>query len=171
MQRSSVLGVSVKALIIAIVFIVVGASAFMLLDHKHTDTVKAQNTLLSSYCVGQSYTTGSSGHCVDDIQTLVNYMEHSGLTECPFDGGATLTVNSSYDGDTTTQVKSVQGWSECYAKQEGFTSNVKQTGTVDKVTWGLLCTYGYTDPLHTTASGASEAIAAGKDAGCGELHA
>ena len=97
-------------------------------------------------------------------------MEHSGLTQCPFTGGAELTVNATYDADTAAQVKSVQQWASCYAKQEGFTSNVGQTGTVDRNTWGELCTYGYTDPLHSSATGASATIAAGKDAGCAELQ-
>lgn len=171
MERTSIFGTPVKTLIIAGIIVIIGVGAFLLLDHKHTDKVRAQNTLLSNYCVGQTYTAGGSGHCVDDVQTLVNYMEHSGLTECPFTDGATIAVSGSYDTGTETQVKSIQGWSECYAKQEGFTSNVKQTGTVGKATWGLLCTYGYTDPLRTTAAGASGAIAAGKDAGCDELHA
>jgi len=171
MQRPlNKLGLSVKAFAIVAALVIVGVGAFLLLDHKHTEKVKANNTILSNYCVGQTLSVGSSGHCVDDVQTLVNYMEHSGLTECTFDNGATIAVDGTFASSTATQVKSAQEWSECYAKQEGFTSNVKTTDNVDKSTWGLLCTYGYSDPLHTTAAGAATAIAAGKDAGCGELH-
>jgi hypothetical protein len=171
MEHTSSLSTPVKALIAIVILIIVGAGAFLLFKHKPTDTVNTQNTSLSNYCVGHTYATGSSGHCVSDIQTLVNYMEHSGLTECPFDGGAELAVTGTFDSTTAAQVKSIQGWSGCYAKQEGFTSNVTETSQVDKSTWGLLCTYGYTDPSHTAATGASGAIAAGKDAGCGKLQA
>ena len=117
-------------------------------------------------CVTEQFSAGKTGHCVSDIQTLVNYMEHSGLTECPFTNGSSHVVNGSYDSSTSRQVRSVQQWSDCYAKQEGFTSDVSQTGTVDKATWGELCTYGYTDPMHTSTKGASTVEAAGKDAGC-----
>ena len=97
-------------------------------------------------------------------------MEHSGLTECPFPGGATLPVNGVYDTATARQVLAVQHWASCYAIQEGFTSNIKQTGNVDKTTWSELCTYGYTDPQHSHASGAAATIAAGTDAGCAQLQ-
>lgn len=161
----------IPIVITVVVAIVIAIGVFLFLNQNHTTTKSGgQSTAISSACVGQGFATGSSGHCVRDIQTLVNYMEHSGLTECPFSSGATLTVSSTYDSATATQVKSVQQWSSCYAKQEGFTSNVQQTGKVDKTTWGELCTYAYTDPLHTSATGATSSIAAGKDAGCAQLQ-
>jgi hypothetical protein len=152
----------------ALLLIAVIVFGFLKYTHHAAKSAKIRADL-SGQCAGQSFASGSTGTCVTDIQTLVNYMEHSGLTECPFTGGALLDVNGTYDTATTTQIRSVQEWSNCYAKQEGFTSNVKITGTVDKATWGELCTYGYTDPLHTSATSATNTIATGKDAGCAEL--
>jgi len=171
MERSNGLTTTMKALIISAIIVVIGAGAFFIFNHHKATTDNTGSVASGNYCAGRTFTSGSSGNCISDIQTLVNYMEHSGLTECPFTGGATLTVSGTFDSATATQVKSIQGWSECYARQEGFTSNVKQTSQVDMPTWGLLCTYSYTDPLHTAATGASEAITAGKDAGCAQLQA
>jgi peptidoglycan hydrolase-like protein with peptidoglycan-binding domain len=166
-QRS---GGYIQIVLVALAVIVIGVVVLVFLNRNHGTTKPiASASTLSSHCVGQTFTPGSSGHCVSDIQTLLNYVEHSGLTECPFTGGATLTVSGTYDTATASQVRSVQGWSDCYAKQEGFTSNVKVTGNVDTATWGELCAYGYIDPLHTSASGASAAIASGKDADCAAL--
>jgi len=157
----------IQIVLIVLVAVVVGVVIFVFLSRNHsTNTPSSYVSTPSSECVGQTFTSGSNGHCVSDIQTLVNYMEHSGLTECPFTGGATLAISGTYDTATSSQVRSVQEWSDCYAKQEGFTSNVVATGNIDKATWGELCAYSYTDPLHTSASDASAAIAAGKDAGC-----
>jgi hypothetical protein len=160
----------IQIVLIVLAVVVVGVIILVFLSRNH-GTAKPSSSVaaLNGKCVGQTFTIGSNGHCVSDIQTLTNYMEHSGLTECPFTGGALLTVSGAYDTATSSQVRSVQTWSSCYAKQEGFTSNVVATGSVDKATWGELCAYGYTDPLHTSASGASAAIAAGKDAGCAAL--
>ena len=149
------------------VVIVAAASSFFYLNRNHK--VAKSVAKLNGYCVGESLNSTSSGHCVSDAQTIINYMEHSGLTQCEFVGGAELTVSGTYDSATSTQVKSVQDWANCYARQEGFTSIVKETGDVDRPTWGELCTYGYTDPLHSSASGATGTIAAGKDAGCAQL--
>ena len=156
-------------LIAAVVIIV--AVAFVLLNRNHKAGAPGGQTAdLSGYCVGQTFDTGSSGTCVSDIQTMVNYMEHSGLTQCPFEGGTKLLVSSVYDASTAAQVKSVQGWAGCYARQEGFTTDVQQTGVVDVTTWGELCTYGYTNPKRNGATGASTSITAGEDAGCAQLR-
>jgi hypothetical protein len=161
----------IPIIIAAVLVVVIVIGVFLFLNRNHSATKSSsQSAVTRNACVGQDFADGSSGHCVRDVQTLVNYMEHSGLTECPFSGGATLTVSGTYDSATATQVKSVQQWSSCYAKQEGFNSNVQQTGEVDKTTWGELCTYAYTDPLHTSANGAASSIAAGKDAGCAQLQ-
>jgi hypothetical protein len=162
----------VQILFIGIVVVVLIGLIALLVSHDRSTSATNQtnsSASISSGCVSKQFSTGSTGHCVSDIQTLVNYTEHSGLTECPFSNGATLIVNGSYDSLTSTQVRSIQQWSDCYAEQEGFTSDVMQTGTVDKATWGELCTYGYTDPLHTSAKGATTVEAAGKDAGCQSL--
>jgi hypothetical protein len=149
------------------VLLIAAAISFFFLHRTH----KVQKSIakLNGYCVGTTLNSSSSGHCVSDAQTIINYMENSGLTQCEFVNSAKLTVDGTYDTATATQVKSIQTWANCYAAQEGFTSNVKETGSVDRPTWGELCTYGYTDPMHSAASGAGDAIAAGKDAGCTQL--
>lgn len=158
----------VLLLVVAAAIIIV---TFVLLNVHHRVAAPAKQTVsLSSYCVGQTVKTGDSGHCAADIQTMINYMEHSGLTQCPFEGGKQLPVTNEYDTATAAQVQSIQGWANCYAKQEGFTTNVRQTGSVDRTTWSELCTYGYTNPLRSGANGASDSIAAGKDAGCAPLQ-
>lgn len=156
-------------LLIAVVIILLIATLVLLYRNRDTNKMNTRIADLHSYCVGQTFSNGSSGHCVTDIQTIANYMEHSGLTQCPFVGGAQLTVNGTYDLNTVAQVHAVQEWASCYAKQEGFTSNVPQDGTVGKNTWSELCTYGYTDPLRSAATKAGATIAAGKDAGCEQL--
>ena len=169
-QRSRSGGYITVILTIVAVFIVLGLGLVYLDRHYYSKTTTADSAKdLSSYCVGKTFASGSSGSCVRDVQTLINYMENSGLTQCPFEGGAPLTVSGSFDAATAAQVKSVQGWAACYATQEGFTTNVQQTGTVEKTTWGELCTYGYTNPSRSGAIGAATSIAAGKDAGCAQL--
>jgi hypothetical protein len=160
---------SAKILITVILVMVVALVALFFMYHHTKAKTAARNANLATYCVGQSFASGSSGHCVSDIQTLVNYMEHSGLTECKFSDGTLLGVNGTFDSTTATQVKSVQAWADCYADQEGFRSNVKQTSSVNRVTWSELCTYGYSDPKQSSATGATNAIAAGQDAGCAQL--
>jgi len=160
--------VHVVALIAAV--IVVAVITLIVVNMRRNPATTNAPAVSLSGCVSKTFGSGSSGHCVGDIQTLVNYMENSGLTECPFTGGTQLALSSVYDNPTVLQVQSVQGWAGCYAKQEGFTSNVQQTGTVDKATWGELCTYGYINPSHNGAAGSAKSIAAGKDAGCAQLQ-
>ena len=157
-----------RIIMLIIAVLLLGLIAFTLLNRNHTAAKAATN--LTGYCVGSSLTTNSSGHCVSDIQTMINYMEHSGLTQCPFEHSAVLAINGTYDSTMAAQVTSIQHWATCYASQEGFTSNIKETGVVDRATWGELCAYGYTDPIRSSTVGATASIAAGKDAGCAQLH-
>lgn len=172
MQQARKTGGYIELILIVIAaFIVLGLGLIYLDRHYYSKTGAPSGAKdLSSYCVGKTFAAGSSGHCVSDIQTLINYMENSGLTQCPFQGSAPLTVSGTFDSATATQVKSVQGWAICYATQEGFMTNVIQNSTVDKITWGELCTYGYTNPSRSGATGAATSIAAGKDAGCAQLQ-
>lgn len=166
-QNSSSKKVALGAVIAVVLVVGIGALFF----HKHTVKKAAAHTAeMSHYCIGQQFAAGASGPCVSDVQMLVNYMEHSGLTECPFEGSATLTVSGVYDQATAAQVTSIQKWSDCYAQQEGFKSNVKQTGDIDQATWGELCTFGYTDPKQRADTNATASIAAGNNAGCAQLH-
>lgn len=122
-----------------------------------------------SGCVTQTQTIGSSGSCVADVQNMINYIETSGLNECPFVNGKTLTVTGTYDTKTSQQVKVVQTWTNCYNKQEGSNQTVAVTGNVDVSTWTMLCSYGYKFAKQSQSSTSpyrTAAINAGKAAGC-----
>jgi len=159
-----------STILIASTVVVIAIVVGFLLWHHQTHTSAARKAALSAYCVGQTFTTNDTGHCVSDIQTLVNYMEDSGLTECSFTDGAKLDITGTYDAATATQVQSIQNWAVCYAKQEGFASNVHPSSTVDRATWGELCTFSYIDPIRNSATDAGASIAAGSNAGCAQLN-
>jgi peptidoglycan hydrolase-like protein with peptidoglycan-binding domain len=120
-------------------------------------------------CTSKQFTLGSSGNCVDDIQTMVNFMETDGLTQCPFTGSSTLSVNGSYDTNTQSQVKVVQSWLNCYNQQEGEAGTSSVNGVVGTSTWSGLCTYAFQYPSQANQSTSPYlklSIAAGKNAGC-----
>lgn len=155
--------------------IIVAVAVTLLFHHKQTATQSPKQTAnLSNYCVGQTFAAGDSGHCVQDIQVLAGYIHaHMNLLpSCDYATSSTannIQTTGTYDSSDTGVVSNLQSWAQCYAKQEGFTTNVSTSGKVDKQTWGELCTYGYSDPIHSHVTGANDSIAAGKDAGCAEL--
>ena len=173
MRQRKISGGYAQLFILVAAVIAIAVVAFILFNmHRSSAKTGAQTQTadLSKYCVSRTFAVGSSGRCVGDIQALTNYMENSDLTQCPFLGAATLPISNTYDAPTGAQIRAVQQWAVCYARQEGFATNVGPTGTVDKATWGELCTYSYTNPSRNGASGASAAITAGKDAGCMQLN-
>jgi hypothetical protein len=76
----------IEALIVVIVIIAVGALLFA--THHSSNKV---TPLASSGCASEVFSVGSSGNCVQDIQTMVDYMETDDLTECPFPGKIVIT--------------------------------------------------------------------------------
>jgi hypothetical protein len=119
--------------------------------------------------VARQFAPGSSGACVSDIQTMVNFMETDGLTECPFTGAKTLAITGMYDTTTQYQVKTVQTWNNCYNKQEGSSSVIAANGIVGTSTWSELCTYAYQyqkQVAESTSPYLKASVAAGKNAGC-----
>jgi hypothetical protein len=123
----------------------------------------------STGCVATDYSLGSSGTCVSDIQTMVDFIETDNLPGCSFAGGSLLPISGSYDADTASQVKAVQSWANCYAKEEGGSSNITENGIVNANTWSELCSYGYHLPSQATNSSSSylkASLTAGKNAGC-----
>ncbi len=154
------------------VLMIIAATITLLLRHNHTISQSAkQSANLSSYCVGQTFAAGGTGHCVQDIQVLASYMQShmNELPSCKIEVSTTayaIKITGTYDYSDKGVVSMLQSWAQCYAKQEGFTTNVKTSGNVDKPTWGELCAYGYTDPTRSHVTGASDSIAAGKDASC-----
>ena len=120
-------------------------------------------------CTTEQLSEGSSGSCVSDIQTMVNYMETAGLNECAFPNAKLLTVNGTYDNATRQQVQSVQSWYQCYTSQEDSQTNVTASGTVDPATWHFFCSYAYQFPSQSSSNTSPfrlASIAAGKKAGC-----
>jgi hypothetical protein len=159
--------------ILAVVgLVVVGFVGYRLLTaNKGTsyDMSSSSSANAKSGCVAQSLQVGASGHCVSDVQNLVNLMETGGLIQCPFPRAARLTVNGAYDSATQTQVAAVQSWVNCYNKEEGNTATIPTDGKVDPATWSQMCVYGYRLPKQagqSTSPYYKDAQAAGQDAGC-----
>jgi hypothetical protein len=161
-QKSTVIAYSIFALVIILVVIAIFA-----FKHKTATTRTAGAT--TTGCRAQTFTTGSSGACVKDIQTMTNYMETAALTECPFTGGQTLPISGDYDSTTAAQVKVVQTWASCYYRQEGMSLAIASNGIVDNNTWTELCDFAYSSPKNSHASTSpytQASIAAGKNAHC-----
>lgn len=150
------------SLFVSIVILSLATGVHLLTHHPAPITNK-------SGCTSQEFSLGSSGNCVEDIQTMVDYMETAGLNECPFTDTAALPIKGTYNTYTAQQVSSVQTWVQCYSKQEGARSNVAVSGKVNEATWHLLCSYAYHFPSQSNSSTSpyfQKTIAAGKDAGC-----
>ena len=148
------------SLMLVVAFLAVGIGTL-----KH----RPSQALVASGCTARQFDVGSSGTCVNDIQTMINYMETSGLNECPFVGAQRLPINGTYDSATKVQVSTVQTWINCYSKQEGSQTSVSVTGKVDSATWHLFCSYAYQFPSQSNSSVSpfrQASIAAGKNAGC-----
>lgn len=175
MQAKRTTGGYIQIIYLAIVVIIVAATVSVVLIRHHDPTKQPAD--LSRYCVGRTFARGDSGGCVRDVQTLVQYV-YANFDELPtcksyIDGAVaySLKTTGTYNYADESVVQILQSWAQCYAHQEGFSTNVKMTGSVNMATWGELCTYGYTDPSHNGVSGAAASIAAGKDAGCAKLSA
>lgn len=146
--------------ILGLILLIIGT---LVISHNPSSSVS------QSGCIAKRFSVGSSGQCVKDIQTMVNYVETAGLNECPFVDAKTLPVSGNYDQATARQVTSVQNWQRCYSSQEGSQTNILATGTVNTRTWHLLCSYAYLFPSKSnshTSPYRQETIAAGKNAGC-----
>jgi hypothetical protein len=154
----------VEAITVVIVLIVVGV--ILLVSHHSTSPTK---TVAGTGCSSQQFSVGSSGACVQDIQTMVNFMETDDLTECPFIGGKSIPMNGTFDTDTEQQVTVVQTWENCYNKQEDLPATLTANGIVNAQTWTELCSYGYTFPKQSTTSPSpyfKSTLTAGQNAGC-----
>jgi hypothetical protein len=139
------------------------------LVHKRSTNLTPKTATSGIGCVAKQLAAGSTGNCVNDVQTMVNYIETAGLTECPFPGAQKLPVTGSYDAATQAQVKVAQAWINCYNKEEGITTAINADGNVGSSTWPELCTYAYKFPKlanQSTSPYFQQSLAAGKDAGC-----
>ena len=149
--------------------LVVGFIGYRLLSANKGSTSATTSSSAKTGCVAQTVKVSDSGHCVSDVQNLVNMMETSSLPNCPFPNVARLTVSGTYDSATQTQVSAAQTWVNCYNKEEGNSSTLPTDGTTDPATWSQLCVYGYRLPGQAGQSSSpyfSAAQASGKDAGC-----
>jgi hypothetical protein len=155
------------AVCIVVLVLIIGG---VLLLIRHNSKPNMTPVAQSNSCISRQLSIGSSGNCVRDVQTMVNFLETDGLTECAFIGAQQLSVSGTFDAATQQQIKTVQTWINCYNKQEGNPLNTPANGTVGTATWSGICTYAYLYPKQS-GQGPSPylkaSIAAGKDAGCG----
>jgi hypothetical protein len=154
-----------------VILVVLAIGVVYNIIHKKSASTSPKSSLSSKAtgCVSQQFNVGSSGHCVNDIQTMVNYIETAGLIQCPFPGAAQQPATGTYDATTQTQVKVVQSWFNCYNKEEGVTTMIDVDGMVGPSTWPELCMYGYKFPALAKQNPSpyfQQTLAAGKDAGC-----
>lgn len=153
---------------LVIIAVVVGIIV-VVSNHKSSSAV---DVAASTNCLGKQFSVGSSGTCVQDIQTMINFIETDGLTQCPFVDAATLPMTDYYDSQVATQVKTVQDWVTCYDKEEGVKPPQFKNGVVTQPLWTELCTYAYLYPSqnsNTKSSYRTQALAAGKHAGCASV--
>ena len=158
-------------LIVGVAILVIIAAALVILAGRHKSSQIGPVTA-GTKCLSRQFAVGSSGDCVRDIQTMVNFMETDGLTQCPFPGAASLPVDGHYDTQTAAQVTVVQKWLTCFDKEEGITPPQFTAGTVTDTTWSELCTYAYAYPSRnndTRSPYHSQTLVAGRDAGCADL--
>jgi hypothetical protein len=151
------------------ILIIICAVAIFFKNHAHNQPT---STTHYSGCVAQQLTVGSNGSCVNDVQTMIDFMESDGLTECRFTGGALLPINGTYDSATAAQVQVIEKWENCYNKQEGSDVTIGTSGTVTTSTWSEVCTYAYHYPAQASSGPSSyraASLTAGKNAGCAEL--
>jgi len=119
------------ALLFVIAFAVIGGGTLVA---SHAATL---------HCINYTYRQGSSGHCVSDIQGMLNY-----------DEGAGLAVDGSYGVKTTNAVKIRQAfWNNV------FHTNLAVDGVVGPNTWKIVC-----DPEKGPVPLSYQLYA--KDAGC-----
>lgn len=157
----------VLAAVVPLLIVVLVVGTVMIAGKLRSDTKAAAEA--QTKCLSKELSQGSSGDCVHDVQAMVNFMETDGLTQCPFTGGFRLPLNGYYDASTSQQVAVVQDWLTCYNKQEGLKIPDFKRGKVTAATWSQLCTYAYQYPSQSNDSKSNyrtEALAAGKDAGC-----
>lgn len=151
-------------LVITLLLIVSLVILLLLTHHSVKPTPISTNT-----CVSKQLSVGSKGSCVSDAQTMIDFMESDGLTQCPFTGSSPLTINGTYDANTEKQVMVIQAWLICYDKQEGEPVNIISNGTLTPSTWLAMCTYAYIYPSESNQSSSTylnQSILAGKNAGC-----
>jgi peptidoglycan hydrolase-like protein with peptidoglycan-binding domain len=91
-------------------------------------------------CVTVTLAQGTSGHCVSDVQQLLNWGLYG------IDTPNYKSISGQFNASTTTVVKLFQS-----------TNSLSQTGSVNKITWERLCESSDAPPSWTTAA---------KDAGC-----
>jgi hypothetical protein len=155
----------------AIILILVIGTILFIMNKNHSSTTPTPIAHYSG-CIAEQLNVGTTGSCVGDAQTMVDYMQTGGLTECPFSGGSLLPITGNFDETTKAQVQVVEKWENCYNKQEGSSVTISTSGIINTTAWSELCTYAYHYPLQsnsTVSSYRQKSLVAGKDAGCNEF--
>lgn len=109
-QRGSALVISA----VVVLIIVAVAGAFFAIGHKSSSA--------NSGCTSTTLTSGSTGACVRDAQTLANWRAYG------IEGTKYTPVTGTFDTATESTVKLAQ-----------TNSRLTVTGKVDKTTWSALC--------------------------------
>jgi peptidoglycan hydrolase-like protein with peptidoglycan-binding domain len=135
--RTNTSGFAPTILVIVIVLVVVAAGGVLLARHSS----KSTTTSKPSACVNQSFTAGSSGSCVSDLQNMVNSQAFG------IDGQLYIKVSGNYDTATTSAVKTFQ---------KNF--NLPQTGSITTSDWKHLC--------NSDGDSSTSFVTASKAAGC-----
>jgi hypothetical protein len=159
----------ITVLLALLVILIIGT---VFVSVNHNKRTPKQVTMDSKTCIAKQIDSSSTGNCVSDVQTMIDFMETDKLTECPFNGAIPTPINGLYDSATQAQVKTVQTWINCYNKEEGSTTPINVTGVVSPATWHVLCSYGYKFPKQSasnTSLYAKQTLSAGADAGCDRM--
>jgi peptidoglycan hydrolase-like protein with peptidoglycan-binding domain len=125
-----------RSALIVIVVIVFGIGAILLIGHSSSSDLSSDPTA----CVNQTFQSENRGHCVSDIQNLLNWSLYG------IDSPIYKPVTGSYTQSTASLVLEFQN-----------TNNLPKNAIVQKATWEKLCQIS--DATGTT-------LAAAKDAGC-----
>jgi hypothetical protein len=151
-----------------IILILIVAIVILTLVYFHGHSPNTE-TASGNSCVDKQFSLGSTGNCVNDIQTMLDFIETDGLTQCSFVGGKTINIDGSYSATTEDQIKVIQTWLNCYNHQEGQSGALAVNGIVNKSTWTDLCSYGYQFPSQADQSVSpflKLTLQAGSNAGC-----
>ncbi len=123
----------------------------------------------SLHCVDQTFSEGSSGQCVKDIQSMLNYKIYytASSSYIPMDGAfSSITKSrvSTFQNDVKhgkhyPQGAEIQNWQYLHA--------INVTGTVNPQTWAQLCLPTGTDNTNEAKISANQLYnKAAKEAGC-----
>ena len=127
----------IEVIVVTVVVAVLAVAAAFMLQARHTKSVVSN----PAACVNHSLATGATGHCVSDLQNLLNWQLYG------INGPSYMKINGQYDATVTATVQRLHS--------ENKTVESDSVTTAD---WHELCSRGSDAP--------SSWKLAAKDAGC-----